>query len=36
MRGDRDAAANAMREHIIMVRDEYDVYALSLSPGRRS
>ncbi len=36
MRGDRDAAANAMREHIVMVHDEYEVYALSLSPGRRS
>ena len=36
MRGDREAAANAMRDHIIMVRNEYEVYALSLAPAVRA
>jgi DNA-binding GntR family transcriptional regulator len=36
MRGDRAAAANAMRDHIITVRDEYEVYALSLAPAARA
>jgi DNA-binding GntR family transcriptional regulator len=36
MRGDREAAANAMRDHIITVRDEYEVYALSLAPAARA
>jgi DNA-binding GntR family transcriptional regulator len=30
MRGDRSGAANAMREHIVTVREEYEVYAVSL------
>jgi DNA-binding GntR family transcriptional regulator len=36
MRGDREAAANAMRDHIIMVRNEYEVYALSVAPAARA
>ena len=31
MRGDRDGAMRAMRDHIITVRVEYEMYALSLS-----
>lgn len=30
MRGDKSGAANAMREHIETVREEYEVYAVSL------
>jgi DNA-binding GntR family transcriptional regulator len=30
LRGDRDSAARAMRDHIIMVRDEYEAYAHSV------
>jgi DNA-binding GntR family transcriptional regulator len=35
MRGDREGAAKAMRDHIITVREEYEVYALSMlsAPG---
>jgi DNA-binding GntR family transcriptional regulator len=34
MRGDRDAAMRAMRDHIITVRMEYEMYALSLASGK--
>jgi len=30
MRGDKAGAANAMRDHIETVREEYEVYAVSL------
>jgi DNA-binding FadR family transcriptional regulator len=30
MRGDRDGAMRAMREHIVTVRVEYEMYALAL------
>ena len=30
MRGDRAGAASAMRDHIETVREEYEVYAVSL------
>lgn len=30
MRGDRNGAATAMRDHIVLVRDEYEHYAVSL------
>jgi DNA-binding GntR family transcriptional regulator len=30
MRGDKVGAANAMRDHIETVREEYEVYAVSL------
>ena len=36
MRGDRDGAMRAMRDHIITVRVEYEMYALSLAPGNRA
>ena len=35
MRGDRDGATRAMRDHIITVRVEYEMYALSLSSTKR-
>jgi DNA-binding GntR family transcriptional regulator len=35
MRGDRDAAMRAMRDHIITVRVEYEMYAASLSAADR-
>lgn len=34
MRGDRTGAAEAMRHHIITVCEEYESYALSISPPR--
>ena len=36
MRGDRDGAMRAMRDHIITVRVEYEMYALSLSSTKTS
>ena len=36
MRGDRDAAMRAMRDHIVTVRVEYEMYALSLAPAARA
>jgi DNA-binding FadR family transcriptional regulator len=30
MRGDRVGASTAMRDHIVLVRDEYEHYAVSL------
>jgi DNA-binding GntR family transcriptional regulator len=36
MRGDREGAMRAMRDHIITVRVEYEMYALSLSSTRRA
>ena len=36
MRGDREGAMRAMRDHIITVRVEYEMYALSLSPTKRA
>jgi DNA-binding GntR family transcriptional regulator len=36
MRGDREGAMRAMRDHIITVRVEYEMYALSLSSTRRT
>jgi DNA-binding GntR family transcriptional regulator len=30
MRGDKPGAAAAMRAHIALVRDEYEVYAVSV------
>jgi DNA-binding GntR family transcriptional regulator len=36
MRGDREGAARAMRDHIITVREEYEVYALSRSATSRA
>jgi DNA-binding GntR family transcriptional regulator len=36
MRGDRDGAVRAMRDHIITVRVEYEMYALSLSSTKRA
>src|SRR5471032_2869236 len=36
MRGDRESAMRAMRDHIITVRVEYEMYALSLSSTRRA
>jgi DNA-binding FadR family transcriptional regulator len=35
MRGDREGAMRAMRDHIITVRVEYEMYALSLSSTKR-
>jgi DNA-binding GntR family transcriptional regulator len=35
MRGDREGAMRAMRDHIITVRVEYEMYALSLSSANR-
>jgi DNA-binding GntR family transcriptional regulator len=35
MRGDREGAMRAMRDHIITVRVEYEMYALSRSPTGR-
>jgi DNA-binding GntR family transcriptional regulator len=35
MRGDREAAMRSMRDHIITVRVEYEMYALSLSSIKR-
>jgi DNA-binding GntR family transcriptional regulator len=35
MRGDREGATRAMRDHIITVRVEYEMYALSLSSTSR-
>ena len=35
MRGDRDGATRSMRDHIITVRVECEMYALSLSPTKR-
>src|SRR5205807_1672361 len=36
MRGDREGAARAMRDHITTVRAEYEVYALSRSATPRA
>jgi DNA-binding GntR family transcriptional regulator len=36
MRGDREGAMRAMRDHIITVRVEYEMYALSLSSASRA
>jgi DNA-binding GntR family transcriptional regulator len=36
MRGDREGAMRAMRDHIITVRVEYEMYALSLASANRA
>jgi DNA-binding FadR family transcriptional regulator len=36
MRGDREGATRAMRDHIITVRVEYEMYALSLASANRA
>jgi DNA-binding GntR family transcriptional regulator len=36
MRGDREGATRAMRDHIITVRVEYETYALSLAAANRA